>query len=126
MENKNEYKRVDENKSYYNKKEAWHVAVQLELIDNNKPTEKTEKLAKNYIEDKISITEFKEQVPNEDLTFVRITELLVKREFSFSPLQLKYNHLFIFNGIFEHAGKFREYDIEKEEYILNGKTVNYG
>lgn len=28
-------------------------------------------------------------------------------------------------GVFKHAGKIRDYDITKKEWVLNGDTVNY-
>ena len=34
-------------------------------------------------------------------------------------------HRRIFEGVFKHAGKIRDYDITKKEWVLNGDTVNY-
>ena len=34
-------------------------------------------------------------------------------------------HRRIFEGVFKHAGKIREYDITKKEWVLEGDTVNY-
>jgi fido (protein-threonine AMPylation protein) len=34
-------------------------------------------------------------------------------------------HRRIFEGVFKHAGKIRDYDITKKEWVLEGDTVNY-
>ena len=34
-------------------------------------------------------------------------------------------HRRIFEGVFKHAGKVRDYDITKKEWVLDGDTVNY-
>ena len=32
----------------------------------------------------------------------------------------------LFHGIYKHAGKIRDYNITKKEWVLDGKTVMYG
>lgn len=32
----------------------------------------------------------------------------------------------IFEGVFSHAGKIRDYNISKREWVLDGASVNYG
>ena len=34
-------------------------------------------------------------------------------------------HRRVFEGVFKHAGKLRDYDITKREWVLDGDTVNY-
>lgn len=109
----------------YDKNDAWQVSKQLHLIDGQKPQVETEKLATQYIQDKLSITDFKTAVPEQDITFVKITELLGKEEFSFTPIQLKFNHKYIFEGVYAFAGNYREVNISKSEPILNGESVQY-
>ena len=51
--------------------------------------------------------------------------------FTFSPIYLKSIHRHLFQGVFtgsikDYAGIFRDYNISKEEDILNGKSVVYG
>ena len=31
----------------------------------------------------------------------------------------------MFEGVFSHAGKIRDVDLTKREWVLNGDTVNY-
>ncbi len=54
--------------------------------------------------------------------------MLSTNTFSFSPAELIYIHKALFTGILDHkiAGKIRDYDITKDEPILNGDTVVYG
>ena len=35
-------------------------------------------------------------------------------------------HKAIFEGVFKHAGRFRDYDISKKEWVLRGDSVLYG
>ena len=35
-------------------------------------------------------------------------------------------HRAIFEGVFKHAGRFRDYDISKKEWVLRGDSVLYG
>lgn len=45
--------------------------------------------------------------------------------FSLHPTSLKVIHKYSFDGIYDFAGKYRTYDISKEEVILNSDTVRY-
>ncbi|MCI8283861.1 MAG: hypothetical protein HFE90_01130 [Firmicutes bacterium] len=46
--------------------------------------------------------------------------------FSFSPNTYISIHRELFRGIYRHAGKIREYNITKKEWVLDGETVIYG
>ena len=46
--------------------------------------------------------------------------------FSFSVAGLASIHRSIFKGVFKHAGRFRDYDISKKEWVLRGESVIYG
>ncbi|MBD5509651.1 MAG: cell filamentation protein, partial [Lachnospiraceae bacterium] len=61
-----------------------------------------------------------------DKVSVRIAELLSERAFSFTPNQYLSIHRKLFSGIYSHAGKIRDYNITKKEWVLNGATVVYG
>ena len=53
--------------------------------------------------------------------------LLTKQNpFNFSPSHLIAIHGRLFEGIFKFAGKLRDYDISKREWVLDGDTVMYG
>ena len=98
--------------------------------------------AKNHIEGKISITEADERIHryyeerkdrNEieadtreaDIVSVRIAKLLGEKTFQFSPVEWQNIHRKLFEGVFDHAGKIRDYNITKKEWILKGSTVMY-
>ena len=60
-----------------------------------------------------------------DLVSLRIAQLLENKSFGFSPITVKNIHKYIFKDIYDFAGNYREYNITKEEDILNGNTVTY-
>ena len=55
----------------------------------------------------------------------RITELIEEKTFSFTPAQLISIHRRLFDGIYKLAGRIRDYNITKNEWVLGGKTVYY-
>ena len=55
----------------------------------------------------------------------RITELIEEKTFSFTPAQLISIHRRLFDGIYKLAGRIRDYNITKSEWVLGGKTVFY-
>ena len=52
--------------------------------------------------------------------------LLAEPAFSFSPNEYIGIHRRLFHGIYKHAGKIRDYNITKREWVLDGATVLYG
>ena len=56
----------------------------------------------------------------------RIAKLLSDKAFVFSPAQYISIHRELFKGIYSHAGKIRDYNITKREWVLDGDTVSYG
>lgn len=56
----------------------------------------------------------------------RIAHILSENSFSFSPSEYIGIHKKLFNGIFKYAGKIRDYNITKNEWVLGGATVLYG
>lgn len=48
------------------------------------------------------------------------------KAFSFTPNEYISIHKKLFTGIYGHAGKLRDYNITKREWVLNGATVLYG
>lgn len=51
--------------------------------------------------------------------------MLGEKTFQFSPAELQSIHRKLFSGVFDHAGKIRDYNITKKEWILKGDTVLY-
>ena len=60
-----------------------------------------------------------------DKVAVRITEILSDNSFNFNPTELVSIHQRLFSGIYKLAGKIRNYNFTKDEWILNGDTVIY-
>ena len=123
--------------------EAWKVAIGLQQVDRLQTSKYLLDTAKRHIEGDISIGEAKElidsyyksasgrkEVENDrteeaDKVAARITELIEEKTFSFTPAQLISIHRRLFEGIYKLAGRIRDYNITKNEWVLGGKTVYY-
>lgn len=123
--------------------ETWRVAIGLQQVDGLTPSKYLLDTAQKHIEGDISIGEAKrlidayyksaagrKEVENNrteeaDKVSARITEILTEKTFSFAPTQLTSIHRRLFEGIYKQAGKIRDYNITKSEWVLNGKTVYY-
>ena len=120
----------------------WEAAIGLQDVDGLKPSKYLLSTAKDHIEGNIDISEAKDRIntyykeaskrkeleensEEADKVSVRIAELLSERSFNFSPTELFNIHKRLFDGIYDGAGKCREYNITKEEWILNSDTVIY-
>ena len=67
-----------------------------------------------------------ERTEEADKVSSRIAEILSETAFSFSPNEYISIHRKLFHGIYKHAGKIRDYNITKKEWVLDGATVMYG
>lgn len=121
---------------------AWHTAIGLQAVDGLKPSKYLIDTAIKNIEGDISIDEAQEllntyyeenpKADTEDRTeeadkvAVRIARILSEKAFSFTPNEYISIHKKLFAGIYGHAGKLRDYNITKKEWVLNGATVLYG
>lgn len=54
------------------------------------------------------------------------SKVKLSKAFSFTPNEYISIHKKLFAGIYGHAGKLRDYNITKKEWVLNGATVLYG
>lgn len=123
---------------------AWSIATGLQQVDGLTPSaylyetakrniegeisiEEAKKLIDSYYESKTSRTEDDDDKEEADKVSARITELLSEKSFSFTSSQLLSIHERLFKGVFYKvkAGKFRDYNITKKEWVLNGDTVLY-
>lgn len=121
---------------------AWQTAIGLQAVDGLKPSTYLIETARQHIEGDITIDEVKHLVDSyyrsknvrssaEDRTeeadkvSARIAEILSEKTFNFSPIEYITIHKRLFEGIFSHAGKIRDYNITKNEWVLNGNTVLY-
>jgi len=124
------------------KSEAWQTAIGLQAVDGLKTSEYLLDTAKDHIEGKITIdeaqkrihsyyeqrsirTETENETKEADIVSARITKLLGEKAFQFSPAEWITIHRRLFEGVFDHAGQIRQYNISKKEWILNGETVIY-
>ena len=120
---------------------AWQTAVGLQDVDKLRPSEYLLNTAKENIDGNISIEEVKKRIDRyyeesahhvpegteeADKVSVHIAEILSDRSFTFSPAQYISIHRRLFQGVFSHAGKIRDYNITKREWVLDGDTVMYG
>ena len=123
---------------------AWAIATGLQQVDGLTPSKYLYDTARRNIEGEITIAEAKKIIDSyyesksvrteddddeeeADKVSARITELLSEKSFSFAPNQLLSIHERLFKGVFYNvkAGKFRDYNITKKEWVLDGDTVLY-
>ena len=124
------------------KSEAWQTAIGLQAVDGLKTSEYLLDTAKEHIEGNITIdeaqkriqsyyeqrserTEAEDNTKEADIVSARIAKLLGEKSFQFSPAEWLTIHRRLFEGVFEHAGQIRQYNITKKEWVLNGDTVIY-
>ena len=122
---------------------AWSTAIGLQAVDGLRPSKYLIDTAIQNIEGKITMKEAQslidsyyeerpvhlsdnERTEEADKVSSRIAEILSETAFSFSPNEYISIHRKLFWGIYKHAGKIRDYNITKKEWVLNGATVIYG
>ena len=122
---------------------AWSTAIGLQAVDGLKPSKYLIDTAIQNIEGKITMKEAQnlidsyyeerpvhlsddERTEEADKVSLRIAEILSETAFSFSPNEYIAIHRKLFQGIYNHAGKIRDYNITKKEWVLDGATVMYG
>lgn len=121
---------------------AWDTAIGLQAVDGLKPSQylidtaiqniegtvtfnKAQELIDNYY------TEKRDSSPNNrteeaDKVSLRIAQILSEDAFTFSASEYLAIHKTLFIGIYDHAGKMRDYNITKKEWVLDEATVIYG
>lgn len=123
---------------------VWSTAIGLQQVDGLTPSkylfdtakrnidgeitfDEAKSLIDTYYESKTERTENSEERTEEaDKVASRIAQILSEKSFNFSPSHLIAIHGRLFEGIFKFAGKLRDYDISKREWVLDGDTVMYG
>ena len=140
MEEFDEYERQSEpNKA--EKARLWKTAIGLQQVDGLTPSEYLIDAAKQNIEGDITFDEVKKRLdtyykqnPSKtegdrteeaDKVSARIAEILGEQTFTFSPAEYVSIQRRLFAGIYQFAGKIRDYNITKKEWVLNGETVLY-
>lgn len=123
------------------KAEAWAVAIGLQDVDGLKPSNYLIDTARKHIEGDVSYEEAKHLVDSyyeslpasqqnadeeeADKVSLHITQLLAENTFTFSPAGLANIHQRLFTGVLPFAGRYRDVNITKEEWVLDGDTVLY-
>ena len=125
------------------KSSAWSAAIGLQQVDGLTPSkylfetarrniegditiDDAQKLINSYYESKVSRANDSDDTEEADKVSSRIAKILSERAFSFSPSYLIAIHGKLFQGIYKFAGRLRNYDITKKEWVLDGDTVMYG
>lgn len=120
---------------------GWATAIGLQDVDGLKPSKYLIKTAKRNIEGEITADEARKLVDayyevkddhdiqgnteEADKVAARINQIIHTPAFRLSPEFYLGLHGKIFEGVFPHAGKIREVDLTKKEWVLNGDTVQY-
>ncbi|MBO5417640.1 MAG: Fic family protein [Clostridia bacterium] len=121
---------------------AWHTAIGLQAVDGLNTSdylletaiksingditfEEANNLIHSYYKENLSHTET-DRTEEADKVSVRIAQLLSEKSFVFSPAHYISIHSQLFKGIYKHAGKVRDYNISKNEWVLDGDSVMYG
>lgn len=122
--------------------DAWRVAIGLQAVDGLTTSDYLNETARRNIEGEITIDEARQLVktyyqkkttrePDDDEkqeadeVSGNISKLLQTDAFTYSVAGFAAIHKAIFDGVFKHAGRFRDYDITKKEWVLRGDTVQY-
>ena len=121
---------------------AWSIATGLQQVDVLTPSaylyetakrniegeisiEEARKLVDSYYESKTARTEDNDDKEEADKVSARIVPILRDKTFDFSPAYYIHIHKKIFEDVFKFAGTIRDYNITKNEWILNSDTVYY-
>lgn len=120
---------------------AWSTAIGLQAVDGLETSDYLKEVAKRNIEGEITISEAKALIESYyktdrkkeklvtkegDTVSPRISEMISEQGFTFSAAQYLAIHKRLFEGVYKHAGKIRDYNITKKEWVLDGDTVMYG
>lgn len=120
----------------------WRTAIGLQAVDGLKTSEYLKETARKHIEGEIDIDQAREliktyyqskqsrepdddQMQEADKVSANITKILSSASLDFSSQGIIALHRRIFEGVFKHAGKIRDYDITKKEWVLEYDTVHY-
>ncbi|MBQ6021007.1 MAG: Fic family protein [Clostridia bacterium] len=120
---------------------VWHTAIGLQAVDGLEPSEYLIQTAQKNVDGEITIDDAQKLVDSyyrqnrkreenrteeADRVSARTALLLSEKGFTLSAAQYLSIHKRLFEGIFPHAGRIRDYNITKEEWVLDRDTVIYG
>lgn len=121
---------------------AWRTAIGLQAVDGLEASEYLKETASKHIDGDIDIDEAQRLIrcyhqsktirtPDDgdreeaDVVASHIAEILGEQSFAFSEVGTTSIHRRLFEGVFSFAGKIRDCDITKKEWVLRGDTVLY-
>ena len=120
---------------------AWATAIGLQDVDGLKPSKYLLATAKRHIEGEITQEDARrivdeyyetkvghdepESAEEADKVSARIVAIINAPGFRLSPEYYLGLHKQIFDGVFPYAGKIRDVELTKREWVLNGDTVQY-
>ena len=121
---------------------AWGTAIGLQAVDGLKTSEYLNDLARRNIEGEITMKEvdrlldsyYESKIMHDvndynekeaDKVSRNIRKILIVKTFDFSANGYISLHRRIFDGVFKHPGRLREYDISKHEWVLEGDSIDY-
>ena len=124
------------------KASIWQTAIGLQAVDGLQTSDYLKSAACKHIEGEIGIDEVRDLIksyyqsktqrgPDDDdkqeadKVSANIAKILSSQTLDFSTGGYISVHRRVFDGVFTHAGKLRDYDITKREWVLDGDTVNY-
>lgn len=125
------------------KAENWSIAIGLQAVDGLQTSKYLQETAKRNIEGEISLDEAQGLIHNyyiskqkretsdddseeADRVSANIARLLSSKALNFTYFGYTQVHRQIFDGVYKFAGKIRDYEISKREWVLRGDTVSYG
>lgn len=118
---------------------SWDVAMGLQAVDGLEVSEYLREVAGEHITGSIGMDEVQQRLHSyyaelgsgsrscdeADKVAANIAGLLNEPAFHFSPAGLASIHKRLFHNVFKFAGKIRDYNITKREWVLDGDTVRY-
>jgi fido (protein-threonine AMPylation protein) len=128
---------------YKQRSSNWNIAIGLQQVDGLVPSRYLIDTANENIKGEISIDEARSRIESyyeakppkteeekgteeADKVSERIAELLMADAFTLSPSELRQIHGHLFKDLYEFAGRYRNYNISKKEWVLEEKSVTYG
>ena len=137
-----EYKRATEPEKR-EKALIWRTAIGLQKVDGLTTSDYLRETARRNIEGEITIEEAgrliaeyykskpvraaaaKTRTDEADIVSQRIAAILSEPTFTLTVPSYVAIHRKLFHGVFSHAGQIRDYNITKDEWVLNKDTVRY-
>ena len=121
------------------KASIWQTAIGLQAVDGLQTSDYLKATACKHIEGEIDIDEARELInsyyqsktlrePDDDekqeadKVSANITKILSSQTLDFSTGGYISVHRRVFDGVFKHAGKLRDYDITKREWVQIGRA----